>query len=144
MATEWNMPRRTDACQSCARGFEIGEIYQAFLYETEEGYERRDYCQACLPADHAGAIGSWKTRRLEPATKKVMPFDREAVYGFFERLEDAESPHQVQFRFVLALLLWRKKALKLEQTVEKDGRELWEFVTPKTGTRHSVERPELG
>ncbi len=143
MATEWNMPRRTDTCQACTRGFEIGETFQAFLHETDEGYERRDYCQKCIPENPAGAIGSWKARRLAPATKKVLPFDRDAVYAFFELLEDAEASHQVQFRFVLALLLWRKKALKLERTTEQNGRELWDFVTPRTGARHSVERPDL-
>ncbi len=144
MSTDWSMPRRAEQCVGCRRAFDVGEIFQAFLYETDEGYERRDYCLGCRPPEDQTPIGSWKTRRPEPVAKKVQPFDREAIYAFFERLEEAEEPSQIQFRFVLALLLWRKKALKMERTVEEVGREVWEFLTPRTGVRHRVERPELG
>ncbi len=143
MSDNWTMPRRAEQCAACERTFDIGETFQAFLYEAEEGYARRDYCLDCVPADQALVIGAWKTRRPEPATRKVHPFDREAIFGFFERLADAEQPHQVQFRFVLALLLWRKKVLKLERTAEEDGHEVWEFLVPRTGVVHHVRRPEL-
>lgn len=143
MSSDWSMPRRAEQCVGCQRRFEIGENFRAYLYETDAGYERRDYCAACTPPEAPAAIGSWKTRRPEPAVKKAQPFDREATYAFFERLEDADEPHEVQFRFVLALLLWRKKVLKLERTVAADGREAWEFAATRTGTPHCVLRPDL-
>jgi hypothetical protein len=143
LSTEWSMPHRADVCAACGRGFEIGETFQAYLYEAETGYVRQDYCQGCQPPSEPAALGHWKTRRPEPASKKVMPFDREAIYGFFERLEDAQEPGRVQFRFVLALLLWRKKVLKLERTVVDPAGEAWDFVAIRTGTPHRVLRPEL-
>ena len=143
MSVDWSMPRRADVCASCQRAFAVGEAVQAFLYDAAAGYERRDYCQTCQPPEQPAPLGVWKTRRPEPATRKVQPFDREAIYGFFERLEDAQEPHQVQFRFVLALLLWRKKVLRLERTAAVDGHEAWEFVAARTGTPHRVVRPEL-
>ena len=144
LSTEWNMPHRADACAACGRGFEIGQTFQAFLYEAETGYARRDFCCECEPPAEPAALGHWKTRRPEPAAKKIVPFDREAIYGFFERLEDATEPSQVQFRFVLALLLWRKKVLKLERTVPGSEGEVWEFITVRTATPHRVVRPDLG
>lgn len=143
MSAEWNMPRRTEACAGCQRGFEFGETFQAFLYEVADGYERRDYCAACQPPEVPAAVGVWKTRRPEPASRAVRPFDREAIYAFFERLEDAVEPQKVQLRFVLALLLWRKRVLKLERTAQLDDRDTWEFTAPRTGTLHRVARPEL-
>lgn len=143
MTTDWSMPGRGETCAACQRAFEIGETFRAFLYETDGGYERRDYCLDCQPAEEPAALGSWSTRRPELAVKKVQPFDREAIYGFFERLEDAREPNQLQFRFVLALLLWRKKVLRLERTVKEGGREVWEFLTARTGAGHRVQRPDL-
>lgn len=143
MSTEWSMPHRADVCAACGRGFEIGEAFQAFLYEAESGYVRRDFCCDCEPPAEPAALGHWKTRRPEPVARRLAPFDREAIYGFFERLEDASEPSQVQFRFVLALLLWRKKVLRLERTVPGSAGEAWEFITVRTATPHRVMRPDL-
>lgn len=143
MSDNWQMPRRSEACATCARAFEVGQALQAFLFTTPEGYERRDYCLDCAPPEAAEAVGSWKSRRPEPPPKKIRPFDREAIYAFFERLEDSDEPEKAQFRFVLALLLWRKKALKFVQSEEQQGREFWRFVAPATGAEHNVIRPDL-
>jgi hypothetical protein len=137
------MPRRAEACSACGHAFDPGEPIRAYLYESPKGYERRDYCANCRPPDEPFAIGSWRTRRPEPAPKKVQPFDREAIYGFFERLHDADTPEKQQLRFVLALLLWRKKVLKLDHSEATAGGEVWHFVVPSTGDEHAVDRPDL-
>ena len=143
MSSDWNMPRRAEECVGCRRVFEIGETFRALLYASDAGYERRDYCLACQPPPEPAPIGSWRTRRPEPTAKKIQPFDREAIYGFFERLENASTLDQIQFRFVLALLLWRKKALKMERTIDEGGREVWEFIAPRSGVLHRIVRPDL-
>ena len=143
LSTDWTMPHRADACTACGHSFDFGEAFRAFLYETDQGYQRRDYCHACQPPAEPAPLGHWQTRRPEPTAKKVLPFDREAIYGFFERLEDVSEPSQVQFRFVLALLLWRKKVLRLERTVADPEHETWEFVAVRSGTAHPVARPDL-
>lgn len=143
MARDWNMPRPGEVCRGTGRAFEIGEEFQVLLYEAPDGYERRDYALDFEPPAEPAPVARWRTRRPEPTTRKVRPFDREAIYGFFEHLEDARDPDQARFRFVLGLLLWRKKVFKLERTVEEDGREVWEYVTVRTGITHRVPRPPL-
>ena len=143
MATEWHMPRPGQVCAGCARGFEPDETFRALLFETPSGYERRDYCAGCTPPERPAPIGTWRTRRPAPVTKKVQPFDREAIYSFFLRLEDPDRPEQVQFRFVLAVLLWRKKFLKFERSLAVEGCECWEFSTRGSPDTHRVERPDL-
>lgn len=143
MGNDWQMPRRGEACEGCRRSFEPGETIQAYLYEWPEGYQRRDYCATCQPPDAAFAIGSWKTRRPEPVAKKAPTFDRQGIYRFFEQLEEADTPEKRQLRFVLALLLWRKKLLKLDRSETGDGVETWHFVVARTDVTHAVTRPEL-
>jgi hypothetical protein len=138
------MPRRGSACNACQRAFEPGDAIQACLCESPGGYERRDYCLECEPANDPPPIGLWKTRRPKPVTAKTLNFDREAIHGFFERLEDAQTPEQRQLRFVLALLLWRKKVLKFERSEDGEDGEVWHFVMPRTGATHAVPRPDLG
>jgi len=97
----------------------------------------------CRPPDEVFAIGSWQTHRPRPAAKKLYSFDREAIQRFFEQLEDADTREKRQLRFVLALLLWRKKALKFDRSETDDGREVWHFVVPRSETAHAVVRPDL-
>jgi hypothetical protein len=140
---DWQMPRRAEACAACRRGFEPGEPIRAYLYEFPEGYERRDYCANCRPPDEPFAIGAWRTRRPEPTTKKTAAFDRQAIYRFFERLDDADTPEKQRLRFILALLLWRKKVLKFNGSETRDEHEVWRFGAPHTDEMHAVVRPDL-
>ena len=143
MGTDWQMPRRNEACTGCRRAFEVGQPLQAFLYESRAGYERRDYCLDCPPPDQPVALGFWKTRRPAPPTRKTQPFDREAIYALFQQLEDDEEPEKIRLRFVLALLLWRKKVLKFERSEPAGGQEIWQFSVPRTDETHRVPRPAL-
>ena len=65
------------------------------------------------------------------------------MYEFFRRLEADPRPDQIQFRFVLALLLWRKHVMKLGRTLTIGEREEWEFSIPGSGEVHRVARPDL-
>jgi hypothetical protein len=143
VAGEWEMPRQGEACAACRCRFVPGDAIQAFLFESPDGYERRDYCDKCRPPDEPIAIGSWRTRRPQPVAKKRQTLDREAIQHLFEQLEDAETPEKRQLRFVLALLLWRKKVLKFEHSATEDGREVWHFVVRPSGVAHAVVRPDL-
>lgn len=143
MGNEWEMPRRGEACAACQREFLPGESMQAYLFESPEGYERRDYCATCRPADEPFAVGSWKTRRPEPAAPKLPQFDLEALQRFFEQLDDAETAAKQQLRFVLALLLWRKKVLRFDRSGTDDRGEVWHFAARQSQTTHAVVRPDL-
>ncbi|MGD8452224.1 MAG: hypothetical protein PVJ57_10435 [Phycisphaerae bacterium] len=143
MATEWQVTRAGRVCRQCERTFEVGEVFRAVLYETRAGYEREDYCQQCSPPADREPVGTWQAQRAAPTTAKTPSFDREAIYSFFMRLEDEDQPEKVQFRFLLALLLWRKKVLKFRETAEANGRECWVFSVTGGDQTYRVVRPEL-
>jgi hypothetical protein len=141
---DWQMPRAERGCRSCAHEFAAGEAFRAFLYDcaAAAGFERHDYCLNCSPPAEPRPLGAWKTRRAVPAQKQ-RAFDRAAMYGFFQGLEDADQPERLQLRFVLALLLWRKRVLKFVNTESAGEVEHWDFVATGTGQAHRVRRPDL-
>ncbi len=145
MAREWNVARHGEHCAGCGHSFDVNESFRAVLYAgDEEGFQRRDYCLSCEPVGEPAPIGQWRTHRPPPTEPKRRPFDREAIYDFFLRFEDADTEERLQFRFVLALLLWRKKVLQFRETLEnKQGREVWIFSMPRDGSAHRVVKPEL-
>ncbi|MBN2445761.1 MAG: hypothetical protein JXO22_03495 [Phycisphaerae bacterium] len=147
MSTDWRMPSRSNTCSACGREFEIDETFSVALFETREGYERRDTCLNCTPVELDEAVARWRTRRPSPRQPR-QTFDREAIYTFFCRLTPEDDtatpdPARLQFRFVLALLLWRKKVLRLDESVVEDGREHWLFAAPHADANFRVERPEF-
>lgn len=145
MPQDWTMPRRGDRCVACQREFAIGDVLNVCLYDTPAGYERRDFCTACPPPTEPQPIGSWKSRRPDSSggSRNPLAFDKAALLAVFEQLADATERRRMQFRFALALLLWRKRALKLEGTRDDGGLECWDFVDPRTGASHAVARPDL-
>ena len=47
------------------------------------------------------------------------------LMAFFERLDEETEQEKVNFRFVLALILMRKKRLKYDSTRVEDNKEIW-------------------
>lgn len=143
MANDWQMPKRGAACDVCNHEFEFGETMLACLYDSADGFARRDFCDNCQPPEEPRPVGAWKTRRPRPVEKKKQAFDMESIQRMFEQLEDADSPAPLRLRFVLALLLWRKKALKFDGSESDDQGEVWRFHAPRTGAACTVRRPDL-
>jgi hypothetical protein len=61
----------------------------------------------------------------------------------FHRLEGEEEPSKRSFRFVLALLLMRRRRFKLEETHQQDGHDVLVLRCPRTGAQHEVLDPGL-
>lgn len=142
MDRDWFMPRSSFTCALTDRTFEPGEQFRAYLFATPEGYQRRDYCLTCRPPDESAAIGSWKTRRPAASRPREPGFDREAIYSLFQSLEGTRREDQLELRFVLALVLWRRRVIRFISSVEEPAGEVWCFAGPGDA-QHRVERPQL-
>jgi len=143
VAQEWQLPAASDRCAADGRIFAPGQVVRTVLFAKDGAYARRDYCLGCRPIDETGLIGAWTRRRPAAASEKPAAFDAEAAFKYFRRLGDDDGAERQQFRFVLALLLWRKKLLKLAETAQRDERELWQFRSPRTAESFEVVRPDL-
>jgi hypothetical protein len=142
---------------------QTGETYVAALVqvaETEE-FRRVDFSLdawqgGARPRDERGArlavLGSWRGVMPEPGAKKRILIDDESLLDLFEQSEegaegDASREDRRAFRFMLALILLRKRLLVCEKTA-KDGTML---VRPRSspkvsegGVLSEVQDPGLG
>ncbi len=143
MAQDWQMPRAQGRCAAGDREFQPGDVFRTYLFETTEGYERRDYCLTCTPPDVDQAVGSWKTRMPEPTLKKAAGPNRASLRAIYDSLAAEERDDRRQLRFFLALLLWRQKGLKLEGTRREGEAEIWSFRCAASGELHELTRPEI-
>ena len=122
---DWEINKPLEQCYGTERKIEYGEEYFAALVETEEGLQRRDFCAEYWESRKPDVFCYWKTRLPEPGQKKQLFVDDQMLMTFFERLEKETEQEKINFRFVLALILMRKRILKYDETKNADDREIW-------------------
>ena len=144
MTDEWDVAKGSGRCAVSGREFAEGEPYFAVLVQGEQGLERRDYSVEAWTGPPEGCFCYWRghvpVREKKSATLSV---DQELLTHLFLRLEDEESEMHQQFRFVLALLLMRKRLLKYEQSTRDGEREYWQLRLASDQSVHQVINPQL-
>ncbi len=122
---EWEIDKPLGQCYGTGGKIEPGEEYFGALVETDRGLERRDFCAEYWNSEKPNVFCYWKTTLPEADQKKHVFVDDEILMAFFERLENETEQEKVNFRFVLALVLMRKRRLKYDGSKTENGREIW-------------------
>ncbi len=120
--------KATGVCTATGRPIAVGEEFIAALVENAEGtgMERQDFSLeawqgGARPQPIAKLFGAWKTSMLPASEKKRVLVDDESLMDLFEQLQEATEPARISFRYILALLLMRRKLLKYEGTRRVDS-----------------------
>jgi hypothetical protein len=139
----WEINKPLGQCSGSGKKIEYGEEYFAALVETGEGLARRDFCAEYWMAEKPGVYCYWKTRLPKPDEKKHRFVDDEMLMAFFERLGKETEQEKINFRFVLALVLMRKRRLKYDSTEIRDGKEIWRLRKTSEKEFADVTNPKL-
>jgi hypothetical protein len=135
--SEWEINRPLGQCSGTERKIEYGEEYFAALVETEEGLQRQDFCADYWEKEKPDVFCYWRTKLPESGQKKQLFVDDQMLMAFFERLEKETDQEKIDFRFVLALILMRKRILKYDATKTENDKEIWQLRM--VGDKHTVE-----
>ena len=141
---DFDVQRTTGRCAVSGRELAEGDEFYAVLFDRGDAFERADYSVACWSGPPAGTYCFWKARIPQRQKKPRLFVDDEVLRNFFQRLADEDEPVKVQFRFMLALILMRKRLLKYEQTVREGGTEVWLMRLRGEERQHKVINPQLG
>jgi hypothetical protein len=141
---QWDIARSSGVCAATGRTLVEGEEHYAVLFEQGEGFQRQDYALDGWTGPPSGAFCYFRTRVPVRERKKRLLVDDEVLVNFFTRLgeEDAAESRQ-NFRFVLALILMRKRILKYEDTIRAPEGELWQMRLVREQSIHKVRNPHL-
>jgi len=134
---EWEIDKPLGQCCGSGKKIEPGEEYFATLVEIDKGLQRRDFCTDYWLAEKPSVFCYWKTKLPEPGQKKKIFVDDEMLMAFFERLEGEGEQEKINFRFVLALVLMRKRRLKYDSSKIEADKEIWRLGI--TGDKQFVE-----
>ena len=139
MADEWKIPAPAETCGACGVALDAGAMIRVELDLDQGEPARRDLCESCgesveIPDGHF----SWKQRRAEEGdTRPVVDYGllREVFTGLVKRT-DSQSR---RLAYLVALVLVRKRHLRLLGFERRDGQEV--MVVRRTAEDPQVEVP---
>lgn len=119
---DFEIQRSTRRCCKTDREFRPGEIFFSQL-RTEDGeIVRQDFSSQAWSETAKDAIGWWQCRMPDDDDSRARLAPNDVMLQYFEQLEN--DPRRADVRYVLALLLTRRRILRIEDTNTDDqGRE---------------------
>ena len=123
----YTVARPGGVCSITGAPIAPGEKFMAVLRETPVGFDRADISLAAWPdAPRDNALAFWQTVMPHPEQTKKKPFvDDDVLCTLFERLQEATDELKLHFRFVLGLILIRKRLLVYEGNASEAGQDFW-------------------
>jgi hypothetical protein len=114
---DYEVQRCTRHCAVTGRELQPGETFYSTLSAAGAQVVRRDYSQESWQGPPAGVLGWWKSHMPERDAKKMHWAPNDVMLDLLETLES--QPDKQDLRYVLALLLIRRRVVRLEDT-ERD------------------------
>lgn len=130
-------------CAATGRELKPGERAYSVLRDEGGRFVRTDYAADAWPGPPAGAIAWWAGRIPEAGRPAKPTINEDLLVDCFEHLADTTDPGRQRFRYVVALLLMRRKRFKFEDARKDGGRETLVVRDGKSGRRHEFPDPQL-
>jgi hypothetical protein len=129
---EWKLGRRASVCGGCQRAFADGEPHFSALALADGALSRAERCSRCFGADDARSSLFWWRTRFSLATKRALVLDLEGLDALFGALEPRSEETAQELRYVLALVLLRKRRYKLARTETDASGEFLVLARPRS------------
>jgi hypothetical protein len=149
---EWNIQSRSHACQGCERAFADKESYHTVLFEDRAQFRREDICHACWitkygenarQPDEKNVISYWQGVYEAPPPKPPEAIQKESAETLLRKLIELDDPTHGPACFILAVMLERKRLLKVKEQFRREGRRVFVYEQPKTGDIFTIADPDL-
>jgi hypothetical protein len=148
LITEWNIQSRGHGCEVCGKTFADKESYHTLLIDEKSEFRRSDVCVACWPTKSAdaqsgsGFISHWQGvyEAPPPVTEAIQ---KETAETLLRKLIEQNDPAHAPAGYILAVMLERKRILKVKEQLVRDGQRIFIYEHPKTGDIFTIADPNL-
>jgi len=118
--SDYRIERHSGVCAETGRKIEPGETYMALVVEDGEGLARIDLSMEAWESKPETSpercLACWRARAPRPNEKPRVFVDDGVLLELLERLGASGQSERASFRFVLMLILMRKKLLRYDRT----------------------------
>jgi hypothetical protein len=146
---EWNIQSRAHECHSCHAPFKDREQYHTILFDEKRDFLRIDVCVKCWTEqfsqarDRKGFISCWHAEYEVPPAAPVDPILKETAETLLRKLIELNDPQHAAATFILAVMLERKRLLKVKEQIRSEGRRIFVYEQPRTGDVFTIPDPAL-
>ena len=141
--TEYQIQPNTRRCVISGRELRAGEKFYSVLREEAGKFVRLDYSSEVWQGPPHGSFSFWTGRIRAGEENKRPPIDDDLLMDCLQRLEGETEPNRVNFRYVVALLLMRRKRLRFEETLSEGDQEVLVLRCVRTRNTYRVLNPRL-
>ncbi len=149
LAESWHVRSRSRECAATQRPFTDGETIVTTLYPDPEssGYLRRDYCLGAwneLPTDAEKPFSFWRTTFAAPTgNTSDDPMEKLSPEEILARLVEEDEDHTENTRYILAVMLERRKLLRETDSQRTPNGILRVYEHRKTGEVYLIRDPDI-
>jgi hypothetical protein len=145
---EWNIQSRGHACQSCHAPFCDRQAYYTILFDEKKDFLRTDVCEKCWKEqfsesrDRKGFISCWHGEYEVPPAP-VEAIQKENAETLLRKLMEVNDPKHAAASYILAVMLERKRILKVKEQIRIEGKRIFVYEQPRTGDVFTIPDPAL-
>jgi hypothetical protein len=147
--TDWNIQSRGRACAACGKGFADKELYHTLLFDEKSIFRRLDVCEPCWQKqfsdgarERKGFVSYWHGI-FEAPQPVAEPIQKETAESLLRKLIELHDPQHIPAAYILAVMLERKRLLKVKEQLVRDGRRVFVYEQPGTGDIFTIVDPGL-
>jgi hypothetical protein len=145
MLPDWEIKARAHQCAKSEEPFTDGAIIYTLLYRDRNGFRREDVLEhAWLEMkDRIKPFSFWKSRYEVPPPPAPEPVPKESGEALLRKLLHEDRSEHLNARYVLSIMLERKKTLKQVDVRESENGKFLIYEHAKTGEVFIIEDPRL-
>ncbi len=145
MQSDWTIQSRGDRCAVTGHEFQDGEYFYTLLFHDRDGFRRQDLCEEAWQQrnDNIAPFSFWRSKFEPPPPPAPEALAKGTAEDLLRRYMQENNNQHANARYILALMLERKRLLKQIEVKQTDeGRTLiYEHV--KTGEVFVIPDPQL-
>jgi hypothetical protein len=146
---EWNIQSRAHTCAACGHHFADKELYHTLLFDEKKDFQRSDVCVPCWERQYSegarerkGFISYWHGI-FEAPVAAPDPIQKDTAESLLRKLIELNDPRYIPAGYILAVMLERKRLLKVKEQFVRDGKRVFVYEHPKTGDLFTIVDPAL-
>ena len=145
MSSEWEIKARSRQCARTHETFENGATIYTLLFRDRVGFKREDITETAWQQikENVAPFSFWKSKFQAPAPAAPEAMPKESVEELLRRLVSEDLPEHSNTRYVLAILLERKRTLKQVDIRETAEDKILIYENVKTGEAFLIPDPRL-
>lgn len=122
MQADWEIKSRAHQCSRTGREFVEGEFFYTLLIREGEGFRREDLSEEAWKErnDNIQPFSFWRSKYDPPAPPPAEPLPRDDAEGLLRRLIQENDPAYANVRYILALMLERKRVIRPLESSDDD------------------------